>query len=247
VTALATLAPSEVDLVDPEELAAFHEPFIRRAAMTLDRAPAEEILRWALDRWHPSLAVASSMGDTVVVDMASRIRPDVPVVFIDTGYHFAETIGTRDAVAWRYDVKMLSITPKQTVAEQDAEFGPRLFERDPDLCCAMRKVKPLEDTLGSFDAWATGARKSETSARSNLSVVEWDRKRGMVKVNPLANWTDDDVQRYINEHDLLVNPLLHDGYPSIGCAPCTRRVAPGDDPRSGRWSGQNKTECGLHV
>jgi phosphoadenosine phosphosulfate reductase len=233
--------------VDAAELAAFHEPFVRRAAMALDGAPAEEILRWALDRWHPSLVIASSMGDTVLVDMAAKIRPGVPVMFVDTGYHFAETIGTRDAVAWRYDVKLLSITPKRTVAEQDAEFGPKLYERNPDLCCAMRKVRPLDDALRPYAAWASGARRSETTSRSGMGVVEWDGKRGLVKVNPLANWTDEQVEAYIEEHDLLVNPLLRDGYPSIGCAPCTRRVAPGEDPRSGRWAGTSKIECGLHV
>ena len=232
--------------VDAAELAAFHEPFVRRAAMALDGAPAEEILRWALDRWHPSLVIASSMGDTVLVDMAAKIRPGVPVMFVDTGYHFAETIGTADAVGATMDVTLIPITPVQTVAEQDAAYGPELYKRDPDLCCKLRKVQPLQESLQEYDAWATGLRRAETHNRVIAPVVGWDARKGKVKVSPLARWSDDDIQQYIAENHVLVNPLVYDGYPSIGCAPCTRRVAPGDDPRSGRWAGTNKTECGIH-
>jgi phosphoadenosine phosphosulfate reductase len=232
--------------VDAAELAAFHEPFVRRAAMALDGAPAEEILRWALDRWHPSLVIASSMGDTVLVDMAAKIRPGVPVMFVDTGYHFAETIGTADAVGATMDVNLIPITPVQTVAEQDAAYGPELYKRDPDLCCKLRKVQPLQESLQEYDAWATGLRRAETHNRVIAPVVGWDARKGKVKVSPLARWSDDDVERYVAKHGVLVNPLVYDGYPSIGCAPCTRRVAPGDDPRSGRWAGTAKTECGIH-
>jgi phosphoadenosine phosphosulfate reductase len=226
-------------------LAAFQEPLVRRAALELEGAPAQEILRWALDRWHPRMALAASMADTVLVDMAARIRSGIPVIFLDTGYHFAETLGTRDAVAWRYDVQLLNITPKTTVHEQDELFGARLHERDPDACCRMRKVQPLEEALRPFEAWASGARRAETESRRRMRVIEWDA-RGLVKVNPLAAWSDADVEAYIREHDVLVNPLLSDGYPSIGCAPCTRRVAAGADARSGRWAGTGKIECGLH-
>jgi phosphoadenosine phosphosulfate reductase len=134
----------------------------------------------------------------------------------------------------------------QTVAEQDAEYGPRLYERDPDLCCAMRKVQPLAGALQAYDAWATGLRRAETLNRVIAPVVGWDARKGKVKVSPLARWTDDDVEKYVAEHGVLVNPLVYDGYPSIGCATCTRRVAPGEDPRSGRWAGSTKTECGIH-
>jgi phosphoadenosine phosphosulfate reductase len=216
-----------------------------RAAEDLEGADADTILKWAVDRYHPGLVIASSMGDCVLVDIAARVQPGLPVLFVDTGYHFPETLGTRDAVAARYPVQMLTIQPTRTVAEQDAAEGPRLYERDPDRCCALRKVTPFEVALGRFTAWASGVRREETSARAGTRVVEWDRKRRMVKVNPLAAWTQDDVDRYIADHDVLVNPLLYDGYPSIGCAPCTRRVAPGEDPRSGRWSGTGKVECGL--
>jgi phosphoadenosine phosphosulfate reductase len=169
------------------------------------------------------------------------------VVFLDTGYHFAETIGMRDAVAATLPVTVLSIQPRRTVAEQDADLGPRLFERDPDRCCALRKVEPLARALARYTAWAAGIRRDESSSRQDIRVVEWDARRGMVKVNPLAHWTEDDVDAYAAEHGVLVSPLRYDGYQSIGCAPCTRRVAAGDDPRGGRWAGTAKTECGLHV
>ncbi|MDQ6650537.1 MAG: phosphoadenylyl-sulfate reductase [Actinomycetota bacterium] len=218
-----------------------------RAGDELEGATPQEILTWALDQWHPRLAITSSMGDAVLVDIASKIRSGVPVVFLDTGYHFAETIGTRDAVAATYDVTLLTILPHRTVAEQDAEYGARLYQRDPDLCCAMRKVEPLERGLAPYVAWASGIRRDETGNRREIKVVEWDPRRAKVKVNPLAAWTEADVDRYIAENNVLVNPLTYDGYPSIGCATCTLRVAPGDDPRSGRWAGSTKSECGLHL
>ena len=186
------------------------------------------------------------MADAVLAHLASRAAPGVDVVFLDTGYHFAETIGTRDAVAATLPVNLITITPVQTVAEQDATYGKDLFARDPDLCCALRKVEPLEDALPAYDAWATGLRRDETPNRVNTPVVGWDEKKRKVKVSPIARWTRDDVDRYIAENGVLVNPLQYDGYPSIGCWPCTRRVAPGEDPRSGRWAGPGKTECGIH-
>jgi phosphoadenosine phosphosulfate reductase len=187
------------------------------------------------------------MGDAVLAHLASRVAPGIDVVFLDTGYHFVETIGTRDAVAATLPVNLLTITPKQTVAEQDAEFGPELWRRDPDLCCALRKVAPLRDSLARYDAWATGLRRAETHNRVIAPVIGWDAGKRKVKVSPLARWSDEQVERYIAENGVLVNPLQYDGYPSIGCYPCTRRVAPGADARSGRWAGTGKTECGIHV
>ncbi len=218
-----------------------------RAGVDLEGASPQEVLTWALERYHPKLCIASSMGDAVLIDMAARIRSGVPVIFLDTGYHFAETIGTRDAVATVYDVQVITLLATRTVAEQDEEYGARLHERDPDLCCAMRKVEPLARGLAPYVAWASGARRDEASTREDLRVIDWDVKRSMIKVNPLAAWTQAEVDQYIEDNNVLVNPLAYDGYPSIGCAPCTRRVAPGEDPRSGRWSGTGKTECGLHV
>ena len=222
------------------------EQVARQAALDLEGKPAEEIVRWAVDTFGDRFCVASSMADAVMVDLVSKVAPDVAVVFLDTGYHFAETIGTRDAVAATYPIKMLSITPVQTVAEQDAEYGPRLHDRDPDLCCRLRKVEPLDAALEPFDAWASGLRRDEAETRRNTPVVDWDAKRGKVKVNPIAAWTEADVAAYAETNGVMFNPLLSDGYASIGCAPCTRRVADGDDARSGRWAGLSKTECGLH-
>ncbi len=218
-----------------------------QAGRDLENASPQEILTWAIETFGNQFAIASSMAEAVLIDMAAKIRPNVPVVFLDTGYHFAETIGTRDAVAATYGVKLLSITPVRSVAEQDAQYGPKLYETNPDLCCALRKVEPLERGLAPYLAWASGIRRDETANRRSVPVVGWDAKRGKVKINPLANWTQQQVDDYVRENNVLVNPLLSEGYPSVGCGPCTRRVAPGQDPRSGRWAGTGKTECGLHT
>jgi phosphoadenosine phosphosulfate reductase len=212
----------------------------------LELAPAETIIEWAAATFGERFCITSSMGDAVLAHVAAKVVPGVDVVFLDTGYHFAETIGTRDAVQHTMNVTMLSITPTQTVAEQDATEGKDLYKTDPDRCCALRKVKPLADALSSYDAWATGLRRAETHNRVIAPVIGWDAKKGKVKVSPLARWSDEQVERYIADNGILVNPLVYDGYPSIGCAPCTRRVAPGEDPRSGRWAGTTKTECGIH-
>ncbi|WP_131748677.1 phosphoadenylyl-sulfate reductase [Frankia sp. Cppng1_Ct_nod] len=213
-----------------------------QAGDELEGAPAQEILTWAVEEFGPKLAVAASMAEAVLVDMLARIRSDVPVVFIDTGYHFAETVGTRDAVMHRYDLPLISAGAQLTVVGQDAVYGPNLFERDPDLCCRMRKVVPLDRALAPYRAWAAGSRRAETAGRKNLPVVGWDERRGKVKIHPLAAWTDEDVTRYVGEHDVIVNPLLSDGYDSVGCWPCTRR----GEGRAGRWAGSTKTECGIH-
>ncbi|QSR26795.1 phosphoadenosine phosphosulfate reductase [Nocardioides aromaticivorans] len=212
----------------------------------LELAPAEVIIEWAAATFGERFCITSSMGDAVLAHLAEKVVPGVDVVFLDTGYHFVETIGTRDAVQATMNVNLISITPVQSVAEQDAEYGPELYKRDPDLCCALRKVKPLADSLAKYDAWATGLRRAETHNRVIAPVIGWDAKKQKVKVSPIARWSDEHVERYIAENGVLVNPLVYDGYPSIGCAPCTRRVAPGEDPRSGRWAGTNKTECGIH-
>ena len=226
----------------PEEL----RELVSHWGAELELAPAETIVEWAVATFGERFCVTSSMGDAVLAHVASQVAPGIDVVFLDTGYHFIETIGTRDAVEATMPVNLLTITPAQTVAEQDAEHGPELFRRDPDLCCQLRKVLPLQESLQGYDAWATGLRRAETHNRVIAPVVGWDARKGKVKVSPLARWSDEDVERYIDQHNVLVNPLLYDGYPSIGCAPCTRRVAPGEDPRSGRWAGTAKTECGIH-
>jgi phosphoadenosine phosphosulfate reductase len=217
-----------------------------RGAAELADAEAMDLLRWTDENFGANWLLASSMQDGVLIDLAAKVRPGVCVAFLDTGYHFAETIGTRDAIQARYDVNVLNITPDHTVAEQDAQLGKELFARDPHECCRLRKVVPLSKTLSTYSAWVTGLRRADAITRANAPVISFDEGFQIVKVNPLAAWTDQDMQSYINAHSVLVNPLVYEGYPSIGCAPCTAKPMPGADPRSGRWQGLGKTECGLH-
>ncbi|MCU1678358.1 MAG: adenylylsulfate reductase, thioredoxin dependent [Frankiales bacterium] len=217
------------------------------AGRELEGKTPVEILTWAFDTFGDSVAIASSMADSLVIHVASKIRDDVPVVFLDTGFHFPETIGTRDAVAQTYPIKLLSITPVQSVPEQEAEFGKDLYLRDPDLCCAMRKVEPLQRGLEPYTAWVSGIRRDETANRQAIGVVEWDAKRGKVKINPFAAWTQDEVDEYMELNGVLVNPLVSEGYTSIGCTTCTAKPVEGADVRAGRWAGSAKTECGLHT
>jgi len=210
-------------------------------------ATAEDVLAWGAATFAGRMIVASNMQDAVLVDLAAKALPGVEVLFLETGYHFAETIGTRDAVEHVYDVKIVNAQARRSVAQQDVEFGKDLFARDPNLCCAMRKVEPLTETLAGYDAWVTGVRRVEAPTRAGTPLVTYDEKFGLVKLNPLAAWSDEDMEAYIAEHGILVNPLVGAGYPSIGCAPCTAKPLPGADPRSGRWAGTGKIECGLHV
>jgi phosphoadenosine phosphosulfate reductase len=205
-----------------------------------------EILAWAAETFGEGLIVASNMQDAVLVELGAAARPGVDVLFLETGYHFAETLGTRDAVAQTYGVTIVQAEPELTVAEQDATFGKDLFNVDPGQCCTMRKVEPLKKTLARYDAWVTGVRRVEAPTRAATPLVTWDERHDLVKINPIAHWTDEQMDAYIREHAVLVNPLVEAGYPSIGCAPCTAKPAPGADPRSGRWAGFSKTECGLH-
>jgi phosphoadenosine phosphosulfate reductase len=204
------------------------------------------VLRWAGDTFGDEFAITSSMADGLLAHLASTAVPGVNVIFLDTGYHFAETIGTRDWITSVLPITLVNVRPEQTVAEQDAEFGARLFERDPDLCCSLRKVQPLAQTLSGFVAWGSGIRRDESPSRADTRLVDWDAKREMVKINPLVAWTQDDVDAYVAKHQVPVNPLVDLGFASIGCAPCTRAVAPGEDARAGRWAGRSKTECGIH-
>jgi phosphoadenosine phosphosulfate reductase len=230
----------------PEKLHSF-EQIVAQVVGELADAPPDDILRWAMKTFGDRICVTSSMTDAVIIHMASAIRPGIDVIFLDTGYHFTETIATRDAVAAVYPVNLISVTPLRTVAQQDTELGPRLYGRNPDLCCYLRKVEPLERALSRYDAWITGVRRDETVQRRKARPVEWDGRREMVKVNPVVSWEQKQVDDYIAENGVLVNPLVYDGYPSIGCSTCTHPVAPGKDPRSGRWAGTGKTECGIHL
>jgi phosphoadenosine phosphosulfate reductase len=219
----------------------------RGAAELGDNASADDLLRWTDENFGGSYVVASNMQDAVLVDLAAKVRAGVDVLFLDTGYHFVETIGTRDAVEAVYDINVVNVTPENSVAKQDELFGKDLFAREPSECCRMRKVEPLSKALRGYSAWVTGIRRVEAPTRANAPLISWDKAFGLVKINPLAAWTDEDMQNYIDANDVLVNPLVFEGYPSIGCAPCTAKPVEGADPRSGRWAGLSKTECGLHA
>jgi phosphoadenosine phosphosulfate reductase len=218
-----------------------------RGAAELEGANADDLLRWTDQHFGGNYIVASNMQDAVLVDLASKVRPGVDVLFLDTGYHFVETIGTRDAVEAVYDINVVNVTPENSVAKQDELFGKDLFAREPNECCRMRKVEPLGKALQGYSAWVTGIRRVEAPTRANAPLISWDKAFGLVKINPIAAWTDEEIQAYIDNNDVLVNPLVFEGYPSIGCAPCTAKPVEGADPRSGRWAGLSKTECGLHA
>jgi phosphoadenosine phosphosulfate reductase len=228
-----------------------------RGAAELHGANATELLQWTEEHFGGvngprggatcNYVVASNMQDAVLVDLAAKVRPGVPVMFLDTGYHFVETIGTRDAIESVYDIRVVNVTPEQTVAEQDKLLGKDLFARDPAECCRLRKVVPLGKALRGYSAWVTGLRRVDAPTRANAALISFDEAFKLVKINPLAAWSDRDMDDYIAEHDALVNPLVYEGYPSIGCAPCTAKPVEGADPRSGRWQGMAKTECGLHA
>ena len=206
-------------------------------AREMESWTAEQVVGWAIETFGPRISIAASMADTVLVHMATKIDPDIEVVFLDTGFHFSETLVTLRRAQSRYHLNLR--------VERAAPNAPDLFEVGTDGCCAARKVALLDRALIDKDAWITGVRRSEASTRSATSIISRD-SRGLVKVCPLATWTDEDVERYIRENDVIVNPLQDEGYPSIGCWPCTERVLDGEDARAGRWRGSDKTECGLH-
>jgi len=216
-------------------------------------ASAHELLAWTAQTFGDDFLIAANMQDAVLIDVADKaidreqVGGRLKVLFLDTGYHFIETIGTRDAVAQVYDLDLINVAPEHTVAQQDELLGRDLFSRDPGECCRLRKVVPLRAGLSGFSAWVTGIRRVEAPTRANAPLISYDEGFGLVKINPLAAWSDEEFQTYIEDHGVLVNPLADEGYPSIGCEPCTAKPAIGADPRSGRWAGRAKTECGLHV
>lgn len=248
---LEPAAPGAVRFTsDPDEVAAALavDPvgFARAADEALDGAPAATVLAWAGRAFGRGLAVTAAMGDTVLAHVAGRAVPGVHVLFVDTGYHFGETLGTADAVLATYPVRLVTLRARQSVVDHEAERG-RLYRRDPDACCALRKVAPLDDALRGYRAWSTGLRRADSPARALTPTVQWDGRREVLKLAPLAGWSDEDLHAYLEGHpDVVLNPLLHMGYPSIGCWPCTSPVAEGEDARSGRWAGSAKTECGIH-
>jgi phosphoadenosine phosphosulfate reductase len=206
-------------------------------ASEMESWSAERVVEWALQTFGSRIAIAASMADTVLVHMATQIDPDVEVVFLDTGFHFSETLVTLRRAQSKYHLNLR--------VERAAPNAPDLFEVGTEGCCAARKVALLDRALIDKDAWMTGLRRSEASTRSAAPIVSIDN-RGLVKVCPLATWSDEDVDQYIAQHDVVVNPLQYEGYPSIGCWPCTEPVLDGEDARAGRWRGSGKTECGLH-
>ncbi len=218
-----------------------------RAGRELDGAPAAEIVQWAAAATGGRLAVAASMQDAVLPHLVAQVLPGVDVLFLDTGFHFGETLRTRDRVAAALPVSVVDVRPRQSVQQQADDYGPGLHDRDPGLCCFLRKVEPLARALEPYAGWVTGVRRDEAPTRAGTAVVAWDEAHDLLKVNPLAHWTVQDVEAYQVQHELVRNPLVAQGFPSIGCEPCTRRVAPGDDPRSGRWAGRDKVECGIHA
>jgi phosphoadenosine phosphosulfate reductase len=216
------------------------------ASARLEGRSAEEIVEWAVGEFGERFCVTSSFADAVLVHVVSKVAPGIEVVFLDTGLHFAETLRVREIVQRTLPVTVRSVRPDQTVAEQAAEHGPQLWARNPDECCALRKIEPLERALDRYDAWAAGLRRDESPSRANTPVVGFEQARGKVKVSPLYNWTQADVDAYISRYNVPVNALMRQGYASVGCWPCTRRTPPGADPRAGRWPMFDKSECGLH-
>jgi phosphoadenosine phosphosulfate reductase len=214
----------------PAELADLNRGF--------EKAPAQAVIEWAVEQFHPFMCLSASMTDAVLIDLAVRVEPSIEVVFIDTRYHFPETLSTVEQVRRHYGLNLRVLTvPPQPV---------ELWQADPANCCSTAKIEQLDRALVGKLAWMSGLRRAEAPSRAQAPIVARDL-RGLVKVNPIATWSDQDVAGYVADHDVPVNPLLAQGYPSIGCRPCTQPVEPGADPRSGRWAGSDKTECGLHL
>jgi phosphoadenosine phosphosulfate reductase len=216
----------------------FTDQELAELSADFERLPATKIIQWAVEHFAPHLAMTASMTDAVLIDLATKVDPAIEVVFIDTGYHFPETLETVEEVRRHYGLNLRMMT----VARQSEE----LWQADPENCCSAVKVGQLDRALAGKAAWMSGLRRGEASTRSAAPIVSRDL-RGLIKVNPIAAWTDQDVDEYIAAHDIIVNPLTQQGYPSIGCMPCTSPVAEGEDPRAGRWRGKDKTECGLHL
>jgi phosphoadenosine phosphosulfate reductase len=226
----------------PEELA--------RVSDELEERSPQEILRWAVDEFFPDLTLACSFGGPsgmVLVDMIAEIEPRVEVFYVDTDFLFPETYQTRDRVIERYGIQPVAYKPALTPEAQAAKYGDKLWLSNPDLCCGLRKVEPNRRALAGKRAWISGLRRDQATTRRETPVVQWVNQLEVVKVNPLVNWTEADVWSYIVRNGVPYNPLHDQSYPSVSCTYCTKPVQPGDDPRSGRWQGFDKTECGLHV
>lgn len=215
----------------------------------LAEATPQEILAWAIKRYGADLVLACSFGGIsgmVLLDMTMKLDKSVPVFYLDTDFLFPETYWLRDEAAAHYGIEPIAFRPTITVEEQAAQYGDALWQRDPDQCCAIRKVEPNRRALQGRRAWIAGLRRDQSNTRSEVQPVAWDKKFALYKISPLWNWTEEQVWQYIADNKVPYNPLHLENYPSIGCTHCTRPVAPGEDSRAGRWSGFIKTECGLH-
>ena len=222
---------------------------IEEANKRLEGQGPQRVLEWAFERFGDEVTMASSFGGlsgAALLDMAVRINPRVSVFYLDTQFLFPETYEHRDEAIARYGIQPVALLPRWTPEEQAAEFGPELWKRDPDLCCQLRKVEPNGRALEGYKAWITGLRRDQSKSRGAISLVEWDAKFELGKLNPLAEWTEEHLRDYIREHRVAYNRLLDRGYKSIGCVQCTRAVKDGEDARAGRWDGFGKEECGLH-
>jgi phosphoadenosine phosphosulfate reductase len=212
-------------------------------------ASPQDVLRWAVNQFHPRLTMATAFGaeGCCLIHMLAEIEPHARTFNLDTGYQFRETLELRKRLKHRYGIEVELVRPELTVAEYEAKYGGPLYRRQPDQCCHDRKVVPMRRALAGYDAWISAIRRKQTADRARAQFVEWDDRFGLVKVNPLLNWTRRDVWEFILAHDIPYNPLHDEGFPSIGCWPCTRSVVAGGEERDGRWAGTGKTECGLHI
>lgn len=239
---MSTVAHGSTKRRSPEVLRAIAD----RGDAELAGASAEDLITWSAMEFGGNVVATQSMANAALSTLVAAIAPNIPVVFVDTGYHFAETLDTLERVRTRTGLTIVSVSSRVSVEEQSEHYGPDLWSRDPDLCCSIRKVRPLEDILANHEAWLTGMRRGAAGARRAARAIDYDAKRNVVKVSPILDWSDADLAAFTAEHAVEVSPLLSQGFPSIGCRPCTRPVAPGEDPRAGRWSGFDKVECGIH-
>ena len=222
---------------------------LSRANERLEGSAPQEVLRWAVDVYGKQLTLSVSFGNPegmVLLDMLSRITDEAQVFTLDTGFLFEETVRFREEAMKKYPLPLKVVMPELTVEEQVERYGPELYSCKPDLCCQVRKIEPQRRFLRDYGAWVTGIRRDQTAQRASTPVVAFDEYFGVAKIAPLAGWSAEEVDEYVRRNDVPLNPLLSMGYRSIGCEPCTRPVAPGEDARAGRWPGMDKTECGLH-
>ena len=217
----------------------------------LEGSAPQDILRWATDVYGKGLALSVSFGNPegmVLLDMLSGIgAEEVQLFTLDTGFLFEETVRFRQEAIERYGLPLEVVTPELSIEEQVERYGPWFYSCAPDLCCKVRKIEPQRRFLRDYDAWVTGIRRDQTEQRAGTPVVTFDDYFGVAKIAPLASWSEEDVEEYVRQREVPLNPLLGRGYRSIGCEPCTRAVAPGEEARAGRWPGTGKTECGIHV